>query len=160
VTISSPVNGHTYTHGSSYKLTYSCKAGAGATITSCSAPGDPSGTSLTATPAGTYTVTVTAKQSDGQTATRKTTFTVVNPPPTITLKTPKSGASYKKGATVKASYSCKAGSGSTLSSCKGTVATGKKISTTTVGSHSFTVTATDKDGRTAKKKVTYAVKKK
>lgn len=84
---------------------------------------------------------------------------VPNPPPTVSIKTPKSGHSYKKGSTLKASFTCHAGKLGTLKSCKGSVADHHKISTSKVGSHSFTVTAVDKDGEKTVKKVHYKIKK-
>ncbi|HET6153395.1 MAG TPA: hypothetical protein VFE15_10580 [Marmoricola sp.] len=159
VAISAPLNGHTYTRGMAYQLTYACKAGSGATITSCSAT-FASGTSLSTLAAGHYTLKVTAKQNDNQTASGSTTFTVVNPAPTIALKTPVNGHVYAKGAKVKASFGCKAGAYTKLASCKGTVAVGKRIATGSVGKHAFTVTAKDADGRTTTKTIHYTVKKK
>jgi hypothetical protein len=78
-------------------------------------------------------------------------------PPSVSIKTPKAGHSYTKGAVVKASYSCKAGKGSSLVSCKGTVADHHKISTKKVGKHTFTVVAKDADGQTHRRKVHYRV---
>jgi hypothetical protein len=83
---------------------------------------------------------------------------IAHPKPSVSLKSPKSGKSYKKNAMVKASYSCKAGKGTTLKSCKGTKADHHAISTSKVGKHSFTVVATDADGETTTKTVHYKVK--
>jgi hypothetical protein len=84
---------------------------------------------------------------------------VQNPPPTVSIKAPKSGHAYAKGAVVKASYSCKAGTLGKLKSCKGTVADHHRISTSKFGKHTFTVTATDADGEKTMKRVHYTVKK-
>jgi hypothetical protein len=69
--------------------------------------------------------------------------------PTVKITRPKEGADYKLGQNVKASYKCaeqnkKHGSG--LDSCVGTVPNGSAINTSSVGDHTFTVTATDKAG--------------
>ncbi|HEX4190972.1 MAG TPA: hypothetical protein VHZ06_08240 [Marmoricola sp.] len=171
---SSPINGHTYAKGELSPAVFSCTAGAGEvlldTTDGCAMTEGttalPSDYPLGQLPAGTYTFGFRAKQSDNQQATKTVTFTVtdakphVNPPPTITLKSPVNGHVYKKKAKVKASYVCKAGLGTKLSSCKGTVATGTHISTAKVGAHSFTVTAKDADGRVTTKVVHYTVKKK
>jgi hypothetical protein len=73
---------------------------------------------------------------------------VVALPPSVALVTPPSGTpTYSYGQVVDASYSCTAGGGSTLSSCTGTVPSGSAVNTTTPGSNSFSVTATDADGQ-------------
>jgi hypothetical protein len=91
---------------------------------------------------------VTATDADGQSTTVTRTYNVVALAPTVTLTTPPSGTpTYTYGQVVDASYSCAAGGGSTLSSCTGTVPSGSPIHTTTPGSNSFTVTATDADGQ-------------
>ena len=45
-----------------------------------------------------------------------------------------------------------------IASCTGPVATGQPIDTTTVGRHTFMVTATSKDGQTATSTITYTVR--
>jgi hypothetical protein len=67
--------------------------------------------------------------------------------PTVNIARPKEGKSFKLGQVVKASYKCadKRG-GSGLQSCVGDVPNGSPIDTSTVGDHTFTVTATDKAG--------------
>jgi Chitobiase/beta-hexosaminidase C-terminal domain len=67
--------------------------------------------------------------------------------PTITLTTPPQGANYTVGQVVAASYSCADTGSSLLASCVGTTANGANISTTP-GSHSFTVNASDNAGNT------------
>ena len=53
---------------------------------------------------------------------------------------------------------CQDGTGGPgIASCTGPVATGQPINTTTVGRHSFTVTATSTDGQKATSTVTYTV---
>src|SRR3954468_907690 len=68
--------------------------------------------------------------------------------PTVTITRPKAGADFKLGQLVNANYKCadKAKNNSGLASCVGDVAKGHAIDTSTVGSHTFTVTATDKAG--------------
>ena len=78
--------------------------------------------------------------------------------PTITLAKPAAGAVYTLGASINASFGCAdetAGSG--LASCVGTVANGIRINTSTVGTKTFTVTATDRAGNSTTKSVTYSV---
>jgi hypothetical protein len=66
------------------------------------------------------------------------------------------GATYQPGEVVKASYSCADTGGSGLATCQGTVANGANIDTS-VGSHTFTVTATDNAGNSSAVSVTYNV---
>jgi hypothetical protein len=64
--------------------------------------------------------------------------------PTVTLTAPAQGATVAQNAVVNASYSC--ADETLLSSCVGDVADGTPIDTATLGSHTFTVTATDAAG--------------
>jgi hypothetical protein len=67
-------------------------------------------------------------------------------PPSITIVTPEEGASYEQGQPVTASYSC--ADDVAVASCDGSVASGAAISTSTVGSFTFTVVAKDAAGNT------------
>jgi hypothetical protein len=80
-------------------------------------------------------------------------------PPTVSITSPRSGHSYKKGAMLNASYACKAGKTETLTSCKGTVKNHKKIRASKVGKHSFKVVAIDADGEKTTKTVHYKIKR-
>jgi probable HAF family extracellular repeat protein len=75
--------------------------------------------------------------------------------PTIAIAAP-AGGTFALGQLVASSYSCTDG-GSGAATCTGPVANGEPIDTTTVGSHTFTVTATDSAGNTATSSVTYTV---
>ncbi len=80
--------------------------------------------------------------------------------PKVSITTPRNHARYMQGKTVHAKYTCREGkNGPGIKSCKGTVAKGKKINTKTLGKHTFSVTATSKDGLKATRKVTYTVVK-
>jgi hypothetical protein len=78
--------------------------------------------------------------------------------PTIAITTPVDGATYVQGATVNADYSCadEVG-GSGLKTCQGPVATGSPIDTSTTGSHSFTVNASDNANNPRTQTVHYTV---
>src|SRR4051794_9263642 len=77
---------------------------------------------------------------------------------TITITSPRAGASYAVNETVLASYSCASTRRNrTIRSCSGPVANGSPISTSTTGSKSFTVTAVDSNNQTASRTVTYTV---
>jgi hypothetical protein len=79
--------------------------------------------------------------------------------PTITITTPKSGASYPRGATVPADYACHdEGAGLAVTDgCVGPVANGAPIDTASYGPQTFTVTAKDKAGNTVTESVHYDV---
>ena len=78
--------------------------------------------------------------------------------PTATITSPADGATYTKGQSVMAAYVCADETGgSGLASCAGTVPDGAAINTSTVGSHTFTVTATDNAGNSIAVTHTYNV---
>jgi hypothetical protein len=67
--------------------------------------------------------------------------------PTANIARPKDGSDFKLGQVVKASYKCTdKGKQSGLASCVGDVPKGSPIDTSSVGDHTFTVTATDNAG--------------
>ena len=92
-------------------------------------------------------------------ATKLIAFKVDADKPTATLTRPKDGDSFKLGQAVKANFKCadnkKNNSG--LASCVGTVPKGSPIDTSTVGDHTFTVTATDVAGNVTTVTHTYRV---
>jgi hypothetical protein len=78
--------------------------------------------------------------------------------PTITIRSPINGAHYVKGERVLALYGCKEAGGTTLiTSCFAPVKPGAPINTSSLGSKTFTVTATDKAGVRSTKTVSYTV---
>lgn len=77
--------------------------------------------------------------------------TTITPPdttgPGITITTPPDGATYAQNAVVSASYSCNDGQyGSGVATCSGSAPNGAAIDTSTIGVHTFDVTATDVAG--------------
>ncbi len=86
-------------------------------------------------------------------------FTVPTPAqPSVTIVSPKSGAVYTVGQTVRASYSCADSAGAPgLASCTGPVAAGAVVSTSKLGRQAFTVLATSKDGEQGTMTVQYRV---
>jgi hypothetical protein len=84
-------------------------------------------------------------------------------PPQVTIQTPRQGGRYSFLATlffgpVRVSYSCTDG-GSGIASCSGTQADGSKlkVSLVNLGTHTFTVTATDQVGNQTTVTHTYTV---
>src|SRR4051794_14164583 len=89
-------------------------------------------------------------------ATRTIAFKVDAENPTVNISRPADGASYQKGKVVTASYKC-VDKQSGIDTCVGTVPNGSNIDTSTAGTHTFTVTATDNAGNETTKSVSYEV---
>jgi hypothetical protein len=111
---------------------------------------------------GTHVFTVTATDRAGYTASRNHTYHVVDgTDPAVDLASPGVGATYPKGATVTAAYSCAdedGGSGlAAADGCVGSVGVGAALDTRTVGAHELTVTATDAAGNATTVVRTYTV---
>ena len=85
------------------------------------------------------------------------------PPPDVTdpsvdLVRPADGATYDVGDSLTAAYTCTDTGGSGLASATGTQADGSTIDTTTPGTRTFSVTATDGAGNTTTAAATYTVR--
>lgn len=135
--------------------------------------GGPTSGTLALNPDGSFTYTPNAgysgtdsftyKANDGAADSNVATVSLtVTPPadttaPIITLTTPADGAVYKLKQTVNAAYSCTDGDGSGVKTCTGNVPSGSAIDTSSVGSGTFTVTATDNAGNESTKTVSYKV---
>lgn len=116
---------------------------------------DPSGDSQTSLADRKADIGVAAEETVACTFTNATPDVI---PPTITLTTPTDGATYLLNQTVSASYTCEdEANGSGLASCEGTAANGAVIDTGTVGTKTFTVQATDKQGNETSTTVNYIV---
>lgn len=155
--INSPANATTYQQGQAVNAAYDCGEGAsGPGLASCAgtvATGQPIDTSTL----GAHSFTVTATSQDGQTATRAVVYTVAAPP-SAQISSPANGATYSQGQVIDAAYDCAEGArGPGVASCAGTVAAGQPIDTSTLGTHSFTVTASSQDGQTAATTIHYTV---
>lgn len=78
--------------------------------------------------------------------------------PSITIASPRNGASYERGSRVITRFGCSEGrSMSSITRCTAAVPSGHAINTRSVGDRSFTVTATDTSGNTVTKTVHYTV---
>jgi hypothetical protein len=76
--------------------------------------------------------------------------------PSIVIDSPLAGGVFTLGQQVRARYACSDAGG--VASCTGPVAVDNFIDTSSVGTKTFTVNATDLNGNTATKSVTYAVR--
>lgn len=78
--------------------------------------------------------------------------------PRIKFLSPRNGASYQRKARILARFRCtESGTASAITSCDGTVRPGDPIDTGSVGTKSFTVTATDTSGNRVRQTVRYSV---
>jgi hypothetical protein len=161
--ITTPGDGAVYSQGQSVPASYSCSEGAGGpglTVASGCAGTVASGAAIDTSTLGGHSFTVTATSQDGQSTTDTVNYAVASPP-SVTIATPPDGAAYSQGQSVAAAYSCSEGAGGpgllTSGGCVGTVTDGSAIDTSSLGSHSFSVTATSQDGQSTTDTVNYAV---
>ena len=123
------------------------------------APGNPTGgTTLTAnTPlAGVTAPGACADVAGNSSGTNVGPIKIDVTPPTITIAAPVNGGTYPINAAVASNYSC-SDTLSGISSCVGPATNGTNFSTSSVGAHTFTVTATDVAGNQTQVTSTYTV---
>lgn len=148
ITLTTPPDGAFYGLNQVVNASYSCADAGGSGVASCTGTvgnGAPIDTSTT----GQHLFVVTAADNVGNPAVEVHIYTVDDTDPTITLATPPDGATYILNESVAASYSCADTGGSGIATCQGPVASGSPIDTSTVGNHTFTVTAVDNVGNQA-----------
>lgn len=161
ITIASPVNGSAVPRHDVVVADYGCVDQVGGSgVASCTGPvadGDAVDTSTI----GAHDFTVDAADGAGNESSLNSTFQVLDvTAPVITLATPAEGARYARGSEVVAGFDCadeEGGSGIAPGYCAGTAITGTAVDTSTLGTHEFTVTATDRSGNTSTVTRTYEV---
>ena len=160
--ISAPADDQTYALGEQVPTSFGCsEAPAGPGLASCIDSNGAGGSSgrLDTSTAGAHTYSVTAASKDGLSGSASIHYNVRAPAPTITISKPSANEVYLSGGnTFQAAYRCAdAPGGPGIASCVGTVAYGQRFDTWDVGTHTFTVTATSRDGAIATVQVKYTV---
>jgi hypothetical protein len=167
--ISAPATGGTYALGQSVPTTFLCAEGDGGPgLASCD---DSTGTDtatggnghLDTSTLGPHSYTVTATSGDGQTDTATVSYTVV-PPPSASITSPATDGTFALGQSVPTTFLCSEGAGGPgLASCDDSTGThtatggSGQLDTSTPGTHTYTVTATSKDGKIGVQSIIYNV---
>jgi len=155
-----PSDGATYEQGSNVTVDFGCEddpGGLGIMDGACG--GDlPPGYPLDTSRLGTFSFHAYAFDKQLNRAEETIHYSVVDTkPPTIQLLSPDEGATYVLGQQASASFWCDDGNGSGLNGCKGDLPNGTQLDTSTVGTHTFSVTAYDRAGNVGSTTHTYSV---
>jgi subtilase family serine protease len=148
-TIASPASGATYTQGQSLTASFSC-ADSTAGNPTCSGS-SPNGATLSTSILGSHQFTVTA--SDGNVTTTTTATYTVIAPPAIAVNGVAPGAVYLQGQALSAQVNCSTSAPVTITTCS---APGR-VDTSSTGTYSFSVTATDSNGVSTTDTISYTV---
>jgi len=155
IVIAGPAPQGVYVQGQVLPASFSCSTSAPVTIVSCAAPAAP-GAPIDTQTTGTHTFTVSATDSNGISTSQSVTYTVV-PRLSATVTRPADGARYVRGTSVHAAYACTVAAPVKVTSCSGSVRNGAAVPTSSLGRHTFTLSASDSAGTTVTTIVTYTV---
>jgi hypothetical protein len=155
-----PSDGASFEVGSSVMIDYSCEddpGGLGILDGGCG--GDrPPGYPLDTSRLGTFAFTAYAVDKQLNVTQEMIHYAIVDTtPPAIHLASPDDGATYVVGQQESASFWCDDGNGSGVNGCKGDLPNGAQLDTSTVGAHTFTVTAYDRAGNVGRTTHSYSV---
>lgn len=157
VSIVSPTSSAEYAQGQAVLADYSCDDNVG--VVSC-VGNVPDGIAIdTATPGG-KTFEVRVEDAAGNFGVESISYSVIAPPPTdnvaptVMVNSPGTNL-LLLGSSVTADFSCS--DNVAIASCVGTVANGAALDTSTVGTKSFTILATDTSGNETSRVVNYQV---
>jgi hypothetical protein len=155
-----PSDGATFEQGSFVTADYTCEddpGGLGILDDGCIGQ-QPVGFPIDTSNLGTFTFWVTAVDKQFNVTQETMHYSVVDTtPPTIRLSSPADGATYTLGEQVWTSFSCDDHNGSGLNGCKGDVANGALLDTSSIGPHTFTVTSYDRAGNVGYETHAYSV---
>ncbi len=166
-TLTAPTPSSTPGPGTSYNLNqvvptaFSCSEGTGGPgLASCvDSAGSASPGQLDTSQPGSHTYSVTATSQDGAKATTSITYNVVGPP-TAQIALPAAGETFQLGQSVSTRFVCTDDDAAPgIASCldaKGSTSPGS-LDTSTLGSHTYSVIATSKDGQSGTVSVQYTV---
>ncbi|HEY1478457.1 MAG TPA: WD40 repeat domain-containing protein, partial [Gaiellales bacterium] len=162
-TISEPADGETYALGQTVSSRYACADSSVAPgIRSCGDSTGSSGSSgtLDTASAGLHTYRVTATSRDGQTTASTLHYSVLGMP-AARIGAPAGDGTYVLGAVVETSFDCTTASvPASAGSCadsNGSSGGSGTLDTSTLGAHTYRVTATNGAGRTATSTIAYTV---
>jgi peptidoglycan/xylan/chitin deacetylase (PgdA/CDA1 family) len=158
ITITRPAANAGYALNQSVTASYSCADTGGSGLRSCTGT-VANGVAIDTKTAGAHTFSVTATDNANNTQTTTVNYTVAadTTAPSITITTPAASATYTVGQDVKSAFTCADTGGSGVAACSGTVANGSALDTSTQGTFTFTVNATDNAGNPATKSVSYTI---
>ena len=157
IDLRTPSSGATYQLGANVTIDYSCSDPGGSGVIFCG--GDlPNGSPLDTSHAGSFSFSVTAADNARHVTQTHVSYTIVDlRPPRVEIQSPLADHQYTLGSSVAATYYCWSPGNIRIASCTGTVASGDNFDTSSIGPHSFSVTATDANGKTTTGTAQYRV---
>ncbi len=151
IAFSTPTNGQHLVQGASVTSVVSCSDAGGSGLSSCVYPA-----MVDTAATGTHTFAATAQDGAGNTTSSSVQYIVdasgTTDPVTITVTTPAEGGQYAQGSSLASDAGCSA-PGSGIASCDYPAT----VDTSSVGAHTFVVSAADNEGHHATKTVHYTV---